>query len=309
MEQVSTIKTKVETEAVARAITSHFHSPVRNIEAIQSGESSQAFSFSIDGHEYVARINKEREGFTMDQYAHDHFSTAHLPIPKTLYIAPFDSTHFIAITERSRGRLVEELSKDEVYAALPSLIATLDAIHNTPIETGTTYGDRRHPGKMACSWKEYLNNRAKALRQYNAIPNKAIFYDHDYVQSLITTFESLIQYCPNERKLVHGDFGFSNTLIHGTTVTGVIDWEQSKYGDPLFDVAWLALWDDHIPYVDIFFNHYTQQGTNVTNFKQCVLCYILHSGIGALKFFAESNQQRKYEYATKRLSLLLTQLM
>jgi aminoglycoside phosphotransferase (APT) family kinase protein len=45
-----------------------------------------------------------------------------------------------------------------------------------------------------------------------------------------------------ETALVHGDFRLDNLLISGTEVHAVIDWELATLGDPLTDVALLAVY-------------------------------------------------------------------
>jgi aminoglycoside phosphotransferase (APT) family kinase protein len=45
-----------------------------------------------------------------------------------------------------------------------------------------------------------------------------------------------------ETALVHGDFRLDNLLMSGTAVHAVIDWEMATLGDPLADVALLAVY-------------------------------------------------------------------
>ena len=54
---------------------------------------------------------------------------------------------------------------------------------------------------------------------------------------MMQNYLKLIEYCPEEHKLVHGDFGSNNVLTDGQKITGVLDWDCALYGDPLFDVA------------------------------------------------------------------------
>ena len=42
-----------------------------------------------------------------------------------------------------------------------------------------------------------------------------------------------------EVALVHGDFGFHNTLWDERRCTGLLDWEVAGFGSPLTDLAWL----------------------------------------------------------------------
>lgn len=44
-----------------------------------------------------------------------------------------------------------------------------------------------------------------------------------------------------ETTLVHGDFRIGNMLVEDDEITGVLDWEFSRAGDPLFDLAYASL--------------------------------------------------------------------
>lgn len=51
--------------------------------------------------------------------------------------------------------------------------------------------------------------------------------------------------------VVHGDVGSGNFLHDGERVTGVLDWEQAHYGDPMEDFGWLILRLALFPFVPI----------------------------------------------------------
>jgi aminoglycoside phosphotransferase (APT) family kinase protein len=43
-----------------------------------------------------------------------------------------------------------------------------------------------------------------------------------------------------ERRIVHGDYGFHNLLVDGDRVVAVLDWELATVGDPLADLAFFV---------------------------------------------------------------------
>jgi aminoglycoside phosphotransferase (APT) family kinase protein len=45
----------------------------------------------------------------------------------------------------------------------------------------------------------------------------------------------------DETTLVHGDFRVGNMLVEDETVTGVLDWEFARAGDPLFDIGYASM--------------------------------------------------------------------
>jgi aminoglycoside phosphotransferase (APT) family kinase protein len=52
--------------------------------------------------------------------------------------------------------------------------------------------------------------------------------------------DELLLCCTTQKHLVHGDFGFHNTISDGQAITGVLDWADSRLGDFLYDVVTLT---------------------------------------------------------------------
>ena len=113
------------------------------------------------------------------------------------------------------------------------------------------------------------------------------------------------QYCSEERYLLHADCGFDNVLSDGKKITGVIDWENSMYGDHLYDIAWLSFWWPEIGYEPMYLEYSKNKGTDIEHFSERILCYKLCLGLNALIFFAYSDQKDKYEYTKGVLGKLL----
>lgn len=51
--------------------------------------------------------------------------------------------------------------------------------------------------------------------------------------------------------LVHGDAGPANFLYHDGRCTAVLDWEMTHFGDPMEDLAWIAIRDLFQPFVEL----------------------------------------------------------
>ena len=117
----------------------------------------------------------------------------------------------------------------------------------------------------------------------------------------------LISFCPEERFLVHGDFGFDNMLCGGNKITGVLDWSYAAYGDFLYDIAYLDFWPTQINLKEILLEHFRKQKVSLHNGKERILCSQIVIGLTSLNFFAKSNQREKYEWARDRLLELLSQ--
>ena len=66
-------------------------------------------------------------------------------------------------------------------------------------------------------------------------------------ESGLSRLPHLVDACPEQRFLVHGDLLNYNVLVSTCAVSAVIDWGCSLYGDFLYDVAWLAFWAPWYP--------------------------------------------------------------
>src|SRR5579864_5679545 len=84
---MSTLKTKID-ETTANSILKRYFPDITDLEQITAGELSQAFFFSTNGKNKVARFNTESLGFQKDDYAFKNFSSDLIPVPKVERIEP-----------------------------------------------------------------------------------------------------------------------------------------------------------------------------------------------------------------------------
>jgi hygromycin-B 4-O-kinase len=118
--------------------------------------------------------------------------------------------------------------------------------------------------------------------------------------------ENLLSYCPNDRYLVHGGYGFGNLLVVNGRVTAVLDWLDAKYGDFVYDVAWLDFWDSERGYRELFQAHYAEQGTDVSNLERRLLCYQGYIALDGMRFFAKSDNADAYKWTRDHILSLIT---
>ena len=298
---MSTYKTQVNQAETAAFISEHLHMPNVDLEAIANGEGSQAFFFESPDGGRVLRVNsRSNEGFLKDQFAYEHFGSDQIPIPKVLEVGEISEGLHFAVSERSPGLPLDELPTPVIDRLVPEVITILGAIHAVkPIGEGFGQWDLKGNGTRT-SWRETV----EAMRDDKGGDEliTAGYFDPALGASVRKEITNLLAFCPEERRLVHGDFGFGNVIAEEGGVTGVIDWHPSMYGDPLFDVAWLAYWDDKRDYVAYFKDYYKSRGSLPENYYERIACYELAIGVQSLSFFAKSEQEDKYHYAAKRIT-------
>lgn len=301
---MSTYKTKVKSDDLGVFARKHDIS-VADLIPIADGEVSQAYFFEIKGQSKVLRINTHTdEGFKKDKFAYEHFSNANIPIPKIEEIGQLPGGSFYAVSERLPGVTLDKLTGDQFQAALPSVVQTMEAIHQTePISPGFGWIKLDGNGKYN-SWHEALDGSQAGEEDDNL--DSINFFERDIYNSARAKIKEYYKFCPKYiRNLIHTDYGFNNTLCKNGQITGVLDWDGVSYGDPLYDVAWLDFWASAFNWkMDVVAKikqYYIDQDALTKDFEERIICYKMIIAANCMSFFAMSRQEDKYNYVRDQL--------
>lgn len=268
------------------------HTEIDSLQKLSSGMFSQAYSFVADKKEYVFRLNKHEKDFKKDIYAYRNFGNK-LLIPKILKYGKFDDELYYAITLKCKGVTHDKVKNPE--SILPEIIKTIEAMRAIDVTSHYGFGLLNEDGQgQYNSWREAVTS----------------FYNHKFPNIEVKKFIDaavlgkmfdLLEFIPETKYLVHGDFGFDNLIIDDDKIAGILDWAESKYGDFLYDVAWLDFWSNDIKYAQAFKNYYVMHEIEIPNFDERVECYRLHVGLSGLILAAYLDNKQDYEKITRRL--------
>ena len=86
------------------------------------------------------------------------------------------------------------------------------------------------------SWRDWINEEVEKIQ---LIAQEDADWPFSAVQDTCKELETLYD---GPGCLCHGDFGGSNILINGTTLVGIIDWENAVSCDPAYDLAYWYSW-------------------------------------------------------------------
>jgi aminoglycoside phosphotransferase (APT) family kinase protein len=131
----------------------------------------------------------------------------------------------------------------QVDDVIRHLCEVLVELHSTDISKLDPHGrlaDPRKAGIDASSWQRYMETTYEYyLRGWNDL-----CYDPGQV-FLLDLFLTLRRNQPRPLPLalVHGDFNPANFLYQDGKVTALIDWENSRIGDPREDLGWMVTMD------------------------------------------------------------------
>ncbi|MEZ4571776.1 MAG: aminoglycoside phosphotransferase family protein [Thermomicrobiales bacterium] len=287
--------------AMRDLLEAHFDS-VADVQPLSGGLFSRAYAFLAGGREYVIRINAEEhaaESFAKDDYAWRHFASEELPIPRVVAVGEHEDWHY-AISERAPGRTLMECSPEERRAALPALLDTLEAIGKVNTRASTGYGDWGGDGNGGYgSWQEFLaaiieNHDAGYFANWHRYFEDS-FLERDVFERVYERMLRLAERCPNMRKLVHNDYQFENVLADGERISGVIDWANALYGDPLYDVAWLGWISTHPGWwFDEGMEILRARFGDAPDFDVRIACCELHIGLDHFRFYARNDRYDDY---------------
>ncbi len=210
------IRPKVETPHVITLLGEYFGAAVNNLEPINTGQMSRVFSFDYEGRGYVARFvtAQTAESIEKDRYIAELLASSAVPVPPIIHSGTVGEVHY-AITRRIPG---EPLRGEDDWPVVSRLIEMLDAIHKTDVSDTTGYGDldgQNHgiyPG-----WRETLLevNDEDATNPFWGDWTQMFndtFLDRGFFYEIYERMTALLDFCPEERFLVHGDYAYGNVL-------------------------------------------------------------------------------------------------
>jgi len=210
---------------------------VRDLKPIETGHSGFTYWVTTDdaepsvlrlpppGARIAGPADVARQGRIMAA-----LSAAGLPVPRVLAMSSepvVDGRPFVLVAKVD-GQRIETVSgsvADEVLAA--SAVSVLRRLHGLPLNA-TGLGEEA-PVELG----DELNRWVRLIERAPA----------ELTERAPALVEGLRRNLPAQVRptLVHGDYHYGNLLFKAGAVAGVLDWEIAQLGQPLIDLASLAL--------------------------------------------------------------------
>jgi hygromycin-B 4-O-kinase len=258
-----------ETE-VLQAIARELGQPIVKIKWFNKGYvSAAALVQPENGHSVVAKLGINPIGYINDRYAHEHFSSTDLPIPKVKRIARLKKDAWLCISEYIEGINGDSLSGEAALPAVENVQKTMANLHSTNVDGIIGYGHfDANAWAFYSSWSQFLTDDFFPEEFY---ADPAI--DTELITNARSKIANLATFCPEKRFLAHGDLGSSNLIIKNNAVVAVLDWQTMLIGDWAFDIAQCQK-----NYCDIYGDlksAYRSAGFDCTNWDERINCYQL----------------------------------
>lgn len=304
----SEIKPSVTLTQVLALLEAHFAGPVTQLAPVEAGQVAKTFSFEVAGQAYIIRFNSSAlaKAFAKEQYIARRYASDRIPIPVIEHLGQFQNFSY-AISHKLPGVTADKLPPAEFKQLIPALMETLAAIHRQDVRHKTNFGsfDEHGIGTFS-SWRASLasireeESGGDFYGKWRRLFDET-FLERDFFDAVYAPMAQRLIYCPEERYLLHGDYGFDNLLVDQGQISGVLDWPNAKYGDFLYDVAWLDFWAPGVDFQGRFHHYYLAHNQAVPYYEQRIRCYQYYIGLEGLRFFAKTNNEPAYQWVRRRI--------
>jgi|TARA_B110000263_G_scaffold239821_1_gene242402 hygromycin-B 4-O-kinase len=155
---VPMFKPSIDIVQVRDVLSTHFISPIEDLEPIDVGQMARVFSFAVDGGNYVARFATERtaESIEKDRFVSKRLASTSVPVPPIIHSGS-SAGLFYEVAPRTNGAPLLALHGEDNWPVVTSLIETLDSIHQHDVSDTTGFGvfDGEGHGGFP-GWQDFL---------------------------------------------------------------------------------------------------------------------------------------------------------
>ena len=268
---------------------------------IAEGMESRVLTFVWEDQQYILRVNPNQSGFQKDRWCFQQFHSEQLPIPEIVEIGSFSPHYAYSISHRLSGITLEDSASPTLQQLTPYVSQVWRVISQAPLPSSIGFGPFDEYGHATfSSWQSFLQSTVHRKDQQWDHLFASNLLDATALQPVMQSYLQLTEHCPEERKLVHGDFGSNNVLTDGQKITGVLDWDCALYGDPLFDVAGSFFWSPWLDCMRIQSEFFQQTLKNETNFAVRQQCYQLRCGLEEIHENALAGNQKLLNWLLNR---------
>jgi hygromycin-B 4-O-kinase len=300
---------------VLALLNEHFPAGVTDLVTLEGGSVARTLAFRAGERDYVIRFNLDRmlnSNFPKEAYLWQRLASTPIPMPPVVQVGRLEDLHY-AISLRMPGINLSNFRPHELEQLFPQIIETIYAVHQIDVGDSQGYGVFDDHGRgMSSSWHGFLKQIVEEELEEDYFGKWHSLFDETFLER--AAFEEvyqqmvrLLDFCPEDRFLVHGSLSLANMLALPDKLTAVLDWLDARYGDFVYDIANLDYWTPVLRVRERFQQFYQQREILVPAYDERILCYQCYLTLAAMRFYAKSGQQQSYEYVRGRMLAKLRQ--
>lgn len=293
-------------KAVKRAVGSD----IKKKEKIMAGEVNEVYEITpTKGDNLIVRISRaEHNRFEAEKWAMDSCRNVGVPVPQILSLSEVETDKeklHICVENKIEGISLEKLikqnalSQKEVEDLTVSAGEILSKIHS--IKTKGFGGINSSGVGNYESWSGYMlkQNKNKAVVLKKA---KGIGVDTKLIQLAFATLERNMDiYKHVDSRLAHSDYGIKHMLIHEGKINGIIDFENCRACDIVYDFSWWNYFGKNRPPIKWLAEGYKKNGNLGENFETRMHLVKIRIALGLLIYYSDAGHGFANEITNKNL--------
>jgi aminoglycoside phosphotransferase (APT) family kinase protein len=287
-------------EVINRFVLSASSSDVGTRSRIIGGEGNEVWAITTrSGDDLILRVSRSST-FAAEQWATEQARRMGVPVPEVLLIedaVPIgDMQVAIWIHRTIHGQPLDTLRDEEVTRRLTADAGELLARIHAVSTSGSGPIDAQGRGQLN-SFSAYLawDDRPADAALANGISRA----DIDKAAQLLETYQHVWATPP---RLLHGDWLPEHVLVHDTVV-GIIDFGNTRGGDPAYDIAyWQFFWDADLFPTSALLEGYRRAGDTGSLLDLRVHLCRLGLSMRAISYYTETGRTFPAQHAALRFS-------
>ena len=293
----------VASEQVLSLLSQHFNAPISELVAVEGGQVARTFAFRAGEQEYIIRFNLDRmlgANFPKEAYLARKLAATSIPLAPILHVGRLGDLQFV-ISRKMPGKMVGELTPQEVRALMPQILDILEAVHCVDTSETRGYGVFNYQGQgLDSSWHRSLakiieeEDEKDYFGKWHHLFNET-FLERDLYENLHQRMTTLLAHCPENRNLIFGGMSLRNLLAQEGKITAVLDLLDASYGDVVYDIVSLDFWSPWLGVCEAFQEYQQQRGRELPFYAERLLCYACHYALIGLRFFAQGGNEAAYQ--------------
>jgi aminoglycoside phosphotransferase (APT) family kinase protein len=268
---------------------------------IVGGEGNEVWSISTRaGDDLIVRVS-HRTTFAAEQWATEQARGVGVPVPEILLVddrvSVGDTRLAVWIHRKIQGQALDTLQDKQTLRRLTAdageLLARIHAVHTN--ERGPIGAQGRG---LLRSFSEVLrwDDRAADAALVNGVSGAEI----DQATRLLEAHEYLWAAPP---RLLHGDWLSEHVLVRDDSVVGIIDFGNTRTGDPAYDIAyWQFFWDTDGYPLSCLLDGYRRAGDLDHLIDRRMHLCRLGLSMRALAYYTEHARDFPAQHAARRFS-------
>lgn len=233
-------------EVIERAVAAAGCGAVARIERLYGGEANEVHAVGDSaGRALVVRIaHRQHPWFGGEAWALERCRLAGLPVPEVLHLEHVESAGevlSICVQRMLPGRQMPADATADLVREAGELLARLHRVEVPGF--GHPDADGRFPARAL---DEVVLERAEARAVPRALDAGLPRDLADAALAHLRRHRAVI--AAARPHLVHGDYGLKHLLVEDGRITGILDFENCRGGDPAEDFAWWDFFYDRAPH-------------------------------------------------------------